>query len=362
MRGPTIKKTLIRLGIFLLLLSPSLLLRAQEYPDYNWQYAQNPGGAGWDKGQLEKLRKFLIDSTSITGFLIIHREKIVFEYGDIRENSYIASCRKSVLSMIYGEHVKSGEIDLNKSLKDLGIDDVGGLLPVEKEATVKDIISARSGVFHPASYLGDYLAYAPKRGSVMPGKYWLYSNWDFNMAGYIFEKETRRNIYDEVERILVLPLHMQDWNRSLQHKEGDTTRSFYEAYPMWFSTRDMARIGQLMLNKGEWGGRQIIDEDWIREMLTPRTSFTEINDHIPDYRNTGYDFGYGYMWWLWQHTDDDRFKGAYSALGNMGQCISVFPAIDAVIVYKTKSAYERETPFLARYRVLTLAVKSLDSK
>ena len=233
------------------------------------------------------------------------------------------------------------------------------MLPAEKKATIKDIISARSGVFHSASYLGDYLSLAPQRGLVMPGTYWLYSNWDFNMAGYIFEQATHRNIYDEVERVLSKPLHMEDWNRSLQHKEGDTSMSRYLAYPMYFSTRDMARIGQLMLNKGKWGNLQIIDAQWIKEMLTPRTNFTEVNNHIPDFRNTRFNFGYGYMWWLWQDPSDKHLEGGYSAIGNMGQSITVFPAIDVVVVYKTKSDYERETPFLARYRVLELAAGAL---
>jgi len=66
------------------------------------------------------------------------------------------------------------------------------------------------------------------------------------------------------------------------------------------------------------------------------------------------------MWWLWQQTSDDRFRDAFSAFGNMGQSISVFPAAGVVVVYKTKDDYERETPVPARYKVLTLAVQSLD--
>jgi CubicO group peptidase (beta-lactamase class C family) len=342
-----------------LLLFLALQLKAQEYPDYRWKYSDDPSKTGWDTAKLSQLHQYILDSTQITGMMIIHREKVVFQYGDVEENSYIASCRKSVLAILYGAAVRSGAISLDSSLAELEIDDKGGLLPVEKTATVRDIISARSGVFHPASYLGDHLDVAPQRGSVKPGTYWLYSNWDFNMAGYIFEQATHRDIYDSVEQMLAIPLHMQDWNRSLQHKEGDTSRSTYLAYPMWFSTRDMARIGQLMLNKGKWGNSQIVDEQWIKEMLTPRTNFAEVNGHIPDFRNTGFNFGYGYMWWLWQDTPDKRLQGAYSAFGNMGQSITVFPAIDVVVVYKTKSDYERETPVLARYQILKLAVAAL---
>lgn len=113
------------------------------------------------------------------------------------------------------------------------------------------------------------------------------------MAGYIFEKETHRNIYDEVDRMLAIPLQMQDWNRSLQHKDGDTTKSFYKAYPMWFSTRDMARIGLLMLNKGKWQDEQIIAADWVNEMVKPITDWTEVNKNCPAFRGAFYYFGYG---------------------------------------------------------------------
>ena len=268
------------------------------------------------------------------------------------ENSYIASCRKSVLSMLYGQYVEDGTIDLNKTVADLGIDDVEGLLPREKQASIQDIISARSGVYHPEGYPGGMQQYAPDRGSVEPGSYWLYSNWDFNVAGYIFEQETGKNIYDEVERKLAIPLHMQDWKRSLQNKQGDTTISRYLAYPMWFSTRDMARIGQLMLNRGRWNGKQIISESWVEEMLKQRTTAEELNANVPVFEGTGVHFGYGYMWWLWEKTEDPRFAGAYSARGAMGQNITVFPAIDVVVAFKTKAAYRRRNSTTVRLELL----------
>jgi CubicO group peptidase (beta-lactamase class C family) len=342
---------------FLCMASPAV---AQNYPSPDWERLQHPDQAGWNVKRLDTLREFIIDSTHVTGFMIVNHGKVVMEFGDVEENSYIASCRKSVLSILYGEYVKSGVINLSTTLVDLGIDDIGGLLPVEKEATIQDLISARSGVFHPASYPGDFMKYAPARGSVKHGEYWLYSNWDFNLAGYVFEQATHKDIYDEVERVLAVPLHMQDWKRDLQHKAGDTTVSIYKAYPMWFSTRDMARIGLLMLHNGRWGDTQIIDPQWVREMLKPRTHFTEINKHVPVLPFAAHGLGYGYLWWLWEDVNDERFRGGYSALGNMGQTITVFPAIDVVVVFKTKAAYERATPAEAWYKMLISTVKSIE--
>lgn len=330
--------------LFTLLLSTSITVFAQN----EWVYNTNPEATGWDTTALGEFNKFIIDSTVVTGLMIIHDGQVVFKYGDLQENSYIASCRKSVLAMLYGKYVENETIDLNKTIEELGLDDVKGLLPIEKKATIKDLISARSGVYHPEGYAGGWQEYAPKRGSVAPGSYWLYNNWDFNVAGFVFEQETNKNIYDEVEKQLAIPLGMQDWDRSLQIKEGDTTKSRYLAYPMDFSTRDMAKIGQLMLQKGKWNGKQIISNDWINEMIKQRTNYQEINNNAPAFRDSGVNFGYGFMWWLFEDMKDTKFKGAYVALGAMGQAITIYPEINVVAVYKTKETYGRENSIQTR--------------
>jgi hypothetical protein len=173
---------------------------AQTFPaDTGWAHQEQPLQKGWNAATLEQLHKFVVDSTQITGMMIIRDGKVVYHFGNLAENSYIASCRKSLLALLYGKYVLNGTIKLDQTIGSLGIDDIGGLLPLEKTATVRQLLQARSGVFHPASYPGDYLKYAPARSSVKPGSFWLYSNWDFNLAGYLFEKESGRNIYDGIQ-------------------------------------------------------------------------------------------------------------------------------------------------------------------
>ncbi len=331
-------------------------LSAQVFPDPDWE--SHPEPEGWNAEKLRQYRQYIRDSSVVTGLMVVQNGKIVLEYGDLQENSYIASCRKSVLAMLYGPYVEDGTIDLNKTVGDLKLDDVQGILPVEKQATIQDLISARSGIYHPEGYPGGMQEYAPERGAKIPGQYWLYSNWDFNVAGYVFEKETGRNIYDEVERQLARPLEMQDWDRGLQQKQGDTTVSKYLAYPMWFSTRDMARIGLVMLSNGKWKDRQVVSESWVAEMVKQRTPYTEINANVPVFRDTGVNLGYGYMWWLIEAMDDPRFEGAYVALGAMGQAIAVFPAIDAVVAYKTKAIYRRRNSTQIRLDLLKKAIEA----
>ncbi|PWI29322.1 serine hydrolase [Flavobacteriaceae bacterium LYZ1037] len=335
-------------------------LNAQTFPREDWTYNTNYETNGWDASKLKNYKQFLIDSTQITGLVIVHQGEIVFRYGDIKENSYIASCRKSILAMLYGKYVENGQIKLNKTLKELQIDDITELSELEKSTTINNIISARSGVFLRGSNLGDDRKYAPERNSKKPGTYWLYNNWDFNVAGFIFEKETGYNIYDEVEKQLAIPLHMQDWDRSLQRKRGDLTISKYPAYHMWFSTRDMARVGLLMLKKGKWQEKQLLSEKWVAEMTSQITTSTEVENNT--LKSTDVDFGYGYMWWLWENITDNKFKGAYSAFGVYGQSITIYPEIDVVVAYKTKGIYGRSNDFGTQIKILKKAVNNFKNQ
>lgn len=301
------------------------------YPGTEWERLSSPEAVGWSSAGLDSVRAALASLPS-TGFMAVVGGRVLFEYGDLDTLSYLASVRKSILSMLYGNYVANGTVDLDASLAELGIDDVGGLTPEEKQATARHLITSRSGVFHPASNGGDDLASAPPRGSVRPGTYQLYSNWDFNAIGAIFERKTGRDIYDALETDLAIPIGMQDWDREAQRKGGDTTRSLYRAYHMWLSTRDMARIGYLMLRDGNWNGRQLVPRDWVRETTRPVTRVWEMN---PDRHRRG-PFGYGYLWWVWDgEWNRGPYEGGFSGLGAVGQHITVLPKLDLVVAHKT---------------------------
>ena len=323
------------------------------FPGEEWEIVPRDGlsGFGWDANGLARVRDFVRDSANSTGIVVADRGRIVFQYGDTEELSYLASVRKSILAMLYGYWVENGAIDLNATMADLGVDDIGGLLPIELGATVDHLVTARSGVYHPASNGGDNLSEAPPRGSREPGTHMLYSNWDFNAAGAVFERLTGRSIYDEAQAQLAIPLRFEDWDRSVQRKSGNLTISRNPAYHFWLSTRDMARIGHLMLNEGSWNGKRIIPQEWARRIVSVVTPLEEMN---PERRRDGY-FGYGYMWWVW---DGPRatgpFAGAYSARGAVGQWITVFPALHLVVAHKTNSVYGRTTSWESWERALEL--------
>lgn len=327
------------------------------FPGTEWEYVapRQLAAYGWTADGVRAAWEYLRDSSNATGVVVVDRGRVVLRFGDIEELSYVASVRKSILAMLYGPWVANGTIDLERTLGELGMDDVGGLFEREKQATVHHLITARSGVYHPASNSGDDLANAPPRGSQPPGTYMLYSNWDFNAAGWAFELMTGVDIYDALERQLAVPLEFEDWDRARQQKSGNLEISRYPAYHMWFSTRDMARLGYLALREGRWRDRRVVPRDWMRRITSVVTPLAAMN---PPQRRDGY-FGYGYMWWVF---DGPRatgpFAGAYTALGAWGQWITVLPAVDLVVAVKTKSAYARTTSWRSWARLLELLLEA----
>ena len=292
-----------------------------------------------------------VHTLDTTGLIVVKNGRVIYEYGDVTRLSYLASARKSVLSMLYGPYVASGKIRLDATLKDLGMSDVGGLLPIEEHAKVIDLITARSGVYHPAANPGDLGSMVPKRGTKEPGTYWLYQNWDFNAAGAAFEQMTGKNIYDTLRDDIATPVGMQDFDRARQQKSGDLTRSQYLDYNLVLSTRDMARLGLLMLRQGQWRDRQIIPAEWVQRSTSVRTPLAEMQP--ADTR--GGPFGYGYMWWVWDGPlATGPYKGAYTAWGSFGQYITILPALDMVVAHKTwPSGYVSPNDYLRLLDILT---------
>ncbi len=102
---------------------------------------------------------------------------------------------------------------------------------------------------------------------------------------------------------------------------------------LYMTSRDMAKIGQLILNKGKWNEKQVVSKKWIEESTTPKTTITGID--------------YGYLWWDIPFKANEKIFISKTALGNGGQYIMVFPKLDIVAVF-TGGAYnsqEDKLPF-----------------
>ena len=330
-------------------------------PGRGWQRITDPATLGYSRTALDSALA-VARSMKTSALLITVGGRSLLEYGDLSDTSYVASARKSILSMLYGRYVENGTIRLDETLAEVGIDDRSALLPVERTATVEHLLGARSGVYHPASNPGDALVMAPPRGSQKPGTYNLYSNWDFNALGTIFEKKTGRSIYDAFESDIARPIGMEDFHRSVHKRQGDSTRSIHPAYHFVLSTRDMARLGHLMLRHGRWGGREVIPASWVRRSTRTVTSPAEMNPPGIRAQALALGQGYSFLWWTRVRPDTtDVFHGSYAAEGAFCQYILVVPKLDMVVAHKVVARggpSENANVTLGQFEALVRAIAS----
>ncbi len=319
----------VLLGLALaLLFAAASDLTAQRFPDDDWMAYQDVAEAGFDPARLEAARASWEQLPS-SAFMVVADGAVVAAWGDVGRRFMCHSVRKSFLSALYGVYWDRGEIELNKQMEDLGIDDHPlPLMETEREARILDLIKARSGVFHPAAYAGR--TDSRPRGSEGPGRYFAYNNWDFNTLAYILEQETGAEVFSAFDEHFARPLEMEDWRVSDGYYHYERDKSRYPAYPFRISSRDAARFGLLFAREGAWGDTRILSRNWVRRS----TATYSVDDEVR---------GYGFMWWTYL---EPRFleHGMYSAIGVGNQMIAVLPDLDMVIVNRADTYAGEGTP------------------
>ena len=301
-------------------------------PGDQWMQFAEPSQAGFDAAKLEAARQSW-ESVPSSAFMLISDGAVVAAWGEFERRFMCHSVRKSFISGLYGIYWDRGEIELNKTLADLGIDDEPDpLLDTEKQARILDLLKARSGVFHPAAYAGR--TDSRPRGSEGPGRYFAYNNWDFNTVASILMQETGDDVFESFDEHFGQPLQMEDWRLSDGYYHYELDKSVYPAYPFRMSARDAARFGLLYARNGMWGDERILSENWVR-----RSSALYSIDGDPETAT----MGYGFYWWILR---DARFApyGAYTALGVGNQAIVVIPKLDMVIVNRANTYQGEGTP------------------
>jgi CubicO group peptidase (beta-lactamase class C family) len=281
---------------------------------------------GWDAAGLKRIESHVRDIGS-AAFMIVTDGRTVLSVGDLSRNYETHSMRKSLVSALYGIAVENGQISLQTNLKDLQIDDTQALSEVEKSATVLDLLKARSGVYIPAAAETPRArALRPARHSHKPGERWYYNNWDFNVLGEIYQRSTGRSVFTAFDHLIARPLCMQDFDPYQSHYDYQPEFSRYPAYYFRISTRDLARFGQMYLDQGRWGGRQIVPADWV-SASTSAVSLTG---------SKGSDSGYGYMWRVAAIPPEAGAPpipvGTFTASGWHGHRLTVIPGLRTIIV------------------------------
>ena len=264
-----------------------------------WLQYSDVRQAGFDEQALRAVCE-RADSLRSGALMAVVRGHVILACGDVERPFETHSVRKSLVSGLYGVAVARREIDLDATLAKFSIDERTPLTDAERSATIRQVISARSGVYLPAAYAPASQDGRPARGSHSPGTHWFYNNWDFNVAGVIYERATGEDLYESFERRIAKPLGMEDWDPTDGFRVYEPTKSRHPAHTFRISTRDLARFGQLYLQDGRWEGRQLLPADWVQESTRPHT-------------DDGDGTGYGYMWWTYQ--SGSAFTAKYPMLG-----------------------------------------------
>lgn len=162
-----------------------------------------------------------------------------------------------------------------------------------------------------------------------PGKVSTYCTMGQTLARQIIVKQSGLTVDKFASKYLFDPLGIT--NFSLGHTSKKEVLS--SGKRLYMTPRDMAKIGQLMLNKGKWNGKQIVSEQWIEESTSAKTKITNLD--------------YGYLWWNLPFSINGKKIKIIAATGNGGQYIMVYPELNMVAVF-TGGAYnsqEDKLPF-----------------
>jgi CubicO group peptidase (beta-lactamase class C family) len=273
---------------------------------------------------------------SVSSLLLVrHGQLIVEEYfGWSASRAHtVQSVTKSITSLLAGMAIDRGRL----SIADRAVDFFPGYQPIanlderKRAVTVRDLLTMRTGLdWSEGSYAGsplqqlndcrcDWLRFVldwPMRE--MPGTRWEYVSGGVILLGGIVGVASGQRIDLLAAEQLFAPLGIENaWWYSglpngLPHSGGGLN----------LRPRDMAKLGQLVLDGGRWRGTQIVSEAWIRESTQPR---------LANVRSFGaYAADYGYLWWTLP-------RGIITASGAQGQWIFVVPGMDVVVVVTGES-------------------------
>lgn len=311
--------------------------------------------AAFNRNKLNQLTEF-VKTTGTSSMVLMRAGEVVFEYGDIHQKHTIHSIRKAMLNSLFGIYIERGVINLDATLAELNINDITPLTAIEQEATLRQLLQSRSGIYLPAAATSEgMLAAMPSRGQFKPGEQYVYNNWDFNVAGAIFEKLTGESIYAAFKREIAAPLGMRDYNGSYTTIDNDTDiatltvdgfyqyepeKSAFPAYHFRMSAYDMALYGQLYENFGVWNGQRILSREWIEQSTT---SYSVTNQYM--------DFGYGMLWNV-INANDKRPNHAFYHTGVGIHMLGVYPGSDLVFVHRVQTETEYEFDQQNLYRII----------
>lgn len=289
-------------------------------------------------------QKAAIDSFDIHSVMIVKDGQVIFSRWQSEGVDTVSHVLHSVSKTFTATAVGLAIADGKMALTDKVIDFFPDKLPVEvsdnlKAMTVRDLLTMTCGHDEePATrreggnvdWVEAFLAHPVVHE---PGTFYLYNSLGTYMLSAIVQKVTGEKVVDYLNTRLFEPLHI-DKPRWEESPQGINTGG----WGLYLKTEDLAKMGQLLLQMGEWNGRQIIPADWVAEMSKKQVDSVNPGTRLEDAAAKGMTTetsdwmqGYGYQMWRCR-------PGCFRADGARGQYIIVVPDKNAVIAITSNVA------------------------
>ena len=307
---------------------PTRLVASGGAPQY-W-----PLDSNFNKGVIADSLLQIMDSNDTHAFLVFQDGKLLYEkYWDGYTPKTLSgsfSAAKSMISLLIGIALDEGKI---KSLEE----PVGNYVPHFKEAglekvRIKDLLTMSSGTTYKESdksyfsmnaygYYGDDEEYMVNKMAFKEpaGVHWDYRSGDTQVLGLIVEKVFGQNISTLVSERFLKPMGAEE--DALWLLDGD--KKHEKAFCCFNGVaRDYARFGELVLHNGNWKGKQIVSEKYVKEATTPASYLKD-----PTENGNPVDF-YGYQYWM----VNEQGHNIVFQNGLFGQYVYVIRDKNAVVV------------------------------
>ena len=302
------------------------------WPTAGWRTAE-PEDLDMDAAKLDEMvetiqkRGIGVDSVTVIrdGYIVLDECFRPFSEG---EKHMIYSCTKSVVSTLIGIAIEEKYLEgLDQRLLDLFPDrTVKNLDPWKEAITLRHLMTMTAGFDARDSYLYDWEGLERMHESDDPLQYVLdlpmaeepgarfeYTNGVSHILSCIITETTGMSSLEFAEEHLFGPLGITDveWGSDPQGRNWGYSQ-------LYLRPHDMAKIGYLFLNGGEWDGEQIVPREWVEDATVKHIDSTIME-------------GYGYQWWV-------SPDGYYTAVGYKGQFIHMVPILKLVVVFTGRSA------------------------
>ena len=251
----------------------------------------------------------------------------------------IRSISKSVTSLLVGIALDRGLLtDLDAPVFSFFPDYSDVRTPGKDRITLRHLLTMSSGLawdetsvsFRSPSNIMWQMAAAPRSDrfvleqplAASPGTVFNYNGGSTDLLGTILRKLAGKRLDEFAKETLLEPLGIEDWDW-----DGGCGFNPSAASGLRLRPRDLAKIGQLVLERGNWHGHQIVPSSWIKDSTTPRLSGKGVM-----FGNPVGITSYGYLWWLGRSPPEHPERDLIAGAGFGGQRLFILPSLDMVVV------------------------------